>query len=758
VAGWNDKWEEEAAMLKGMGGLSSIAAIAAALALAATLVGCKAEQQDAAGALLEAFAGSCHSQGEWTQAALAQTRVLENALLSLEKNDKCKGLSTALSSVQSLEDEIQRLAANPSVTAEKQAQETKRQILLELNQATDPAVRDALVAALAQAEVGLANARAGAASSMDAQGNTAMVRGLTQMSGYLTTLLSAQTNLSECAHENPMIGVQVGAGVLAIAGTFVNPAVGAAVSMAGQLLSSVVDFARREQLHKKLRKVKAVELEAALACGLESMANTYCQAQDLYTLAKLQADSYPAQWQPTRFWAGLDLWSRKVPRFLAWAQKLASGAEPADRASGERQNEAWGAVQMLQAVERKSRGLIAETERKLHQAPEVDSADNWQEMVVRRGLSQLLNEMHSSPTCTMGCSPFSPIARYYSTRTALLYRLARDSKPPDDQNQWKNEDNIELPPNGFADIVVRANLVFTEIYQQLLADLRLVIDVDPSGLLREALQPEVVGQESPIEVIRDAIGFLDESARYFESIGTPEAAKMVPLIRDTQTILSEAAAAILTAPGNTEGDRKVVTELFTRLNLLYGIEFISGRIYRHIKWDLNTRIENGEAPQDVTDLLRASGRDAARELTGSSRSSLDELLQDISTSQAISQRNVENFVSLFHGAFEEGLKRIRDAANRAGEPLEGPHRPNRMLQARMCVLLLTTSYEWPRNVDRTLCEGAVLESIYPALTEKLRFEELEGLLAGLPLEKRMCTYQHFLRRSRLFATRPQPRE
>ena len=133
-----------------------------------------------------------------------------------------------------------------------------------------------------------------------------------------------------------------------------------------------------------------------------------------------------------------------------------------------------------------------------------------------------------------------------------------------------------------------------------------------------------------------------------------------------------------------------------------------------------------------------------------------ELNQDIGTAQAISQRNVENIVDLFSGAFNKSLKHLKAAADRAGEPHDGSHRPNRMLQSRTCILLLSTSSAWPRKVDRRLCEDAVLESIYPALTEKIRFTELEGLLRGLPLEKRMCTYQHFLRRSRLFETKPFP--
>lgn len=715
--------------------------------------GCKSEREDAATQLISAFANGCHSQGEWTQAALSQTRALEQTILSLQANDKCKGVANALTSVQSLSGELSRLASDPAGVGEKEALETKRQLLVELSQASDTATRDALAAALAQSEVTLAQARAKASVSMDEQGNTSMVRGMTQMSGYLSTLLSSQTGLSECAHENPMLGVQIGAGVLAIAGTFVAPPIGAAVTLAGSMLSGVVDFARRENLGKNLRKVKAVELDAALACGLESMSNTYCEAQDLYSLIRLQAESYPEQWKPTRFWAGLDLWSRKVPRLIAWVNKVATGLTPTDPATASRQNQVWSKVHNLQAVERTAEGIIAQTERLLQSPPETErGVGNWEEKIVRHALSQLTYQMFL-PHCDggKGCTP---IAEYYTTQVSLLYKVVQNALPPNDVNQQRTVDTIELPRRGFAEIRDNARVVFAEVSQQLMANLHLVVDVDPSGLLRDALMPENIGQVSPLEVTRDLIAFLDESAVWFESMGTAESAKIVLLIRETQALLADAATLVLTAPGNAEGDRKVIIQLFDKLQLIYGTDFLSGRIYRHIKWDLNTRIDAGQFPRDVTDILRASGKDAAREMTGAGGSSLDELLQDISTAQSISQRNVENFVGLFEEGLAASLKRLGEAADRAGEPQEGSHRPNRMLQARICTLVLTTSHEWPKDIDRRLCDGTVLESIYPGIPEKLRFTELEGLLRGQPLSKRMCTYQHFLRRSRLFATRP----
>jgi hypothetical protein len=308
---------------------------------------------------------------------------------------------------------------------------------------------------------------------------------------------------------------------------------------------------------------------------------------------------------------------------------------------------------------------------------------------------------------------------------------------------------------GFQEITSRARTIFSDIGKQLLAQLQLVVDVDPSGLLREATQPETVGSFSPVEVIRDFLAFLDESAKFFGAQPNPESQNLLPLIRETQGILADVLALVMTAPGTLSGDREVIALIFEKLNLLYGTEFISGRFYRHIQWDVNARVEAGELPDDISELMRLSGRDVARELLGVGRNGLDELVQDIGTAQAVSQRNVENFVDFFQGGLAGALERLEEAAERAGEPETGPLRPNRMLKARICTLILTTSTEWPKRVKKDLCRGVTLESVYPALADiKMDFNQMERELSGKPLADRMCTYRNFLRQGRLLMKKP----
>ena len=735
------------------------------LIVALLLGGCDSEHKQGGEAILDSFAAGCQSYGEWSQAALAQTKALETAIASLLNNDKCKNVAGVLGTTQTISTEIQRLQTNSSIMAEKKAEETKRQILLELaSSANNPALLDQLMPLLAQAEVDLAAARANSSVTRDNEGNSAMVRGLNQLSTYVTTLLSSSTKMGACAQDNPMLGAQLGASALAILGTFLNPAIGAAISIGGQALSAIVDFFRKQDMEEALGRLQSARLSAALACGLESMANTYCEAQDVFRLTELQANSYDSQWKPSKFWEGLDLWSKKVPDLMDWVSRVASGVTPTDPTSASRQNEVWRKVNMLKEIVRSAEGSIAFTLRKLEHPPESGNRGaGYTEATTRSGLLDLLNLMHGTgpsgrPTNESGLP--SPISEFYPNRPGLLYRLVgRDPKedncnPSSSASSCLGTDNIQLPIGGFSMIAENARKIFSEVSDQLLATLHLVIDVDSQGLLKEATQPIGSGKASPVSVMLQVINFLEGSAKYFDSLGTPESQQIIGLIRETQKILYETVDLILKAPGTEAGDQGVIRKLFENLKLIYGADFISGRIYRHIKWDLNSRIQNGQAPADLLEILKASGRDAARELSKVPRSSLDALLQDISVAQSVSQLNVEAFVELFKKGFSASVQGLKEAADRAGEPVEGAHRPNRMLQARLCILLLTTSSVWPEDIDPKLCSATVVESIYPAMKEKLRFEELLPALKKEPLEKKMCIYQRFLRRSRLASVRP----
>ncbi len=703
---------------------------------------------EVSGSVIRAFSGQCKSYGTWTEAALAQTRSLESVINELKSKNECQGINTALANAQNLTQQIQQLAGDPNQTAVKEAQDVKRQLLIELKSANDPTLQAALANALATADVNLATAKATARYSN--AGTTRLISGLSQATSYLNAILT-DPGLAQCALHYPELGVQLGSQALAIGGAFVNPAVGVAASAVGQLVSNLITFLRQYRLDSAVWKLQSTELSIALSCGLESMENTFCAAQDQYELAKIEAESYQAQWTPTEFWKGLDLWSNRIPGLLAWISRVASGMTPSDPSGAERQNRVRDRLNQLNSIQRSTFGYIGDVKRSL-----VGASSNW-EKITRRGISGIEDVMGFSQN-----SSSNPIREFFPTRVHLLYRLVGlplDCNPGGmfGGGNCKDEQTIALPQNGFMGIAANAQKIFSEITGLLTQDLHNVIDLDSQGLLVEATQRGTIGKESPLEVMIDVYDYLTKAEVYFSQTGGHNVHHTLKLIDDTKKLLKEIIVSIEKSTGNPEDNELLVSGLFNNLKLIYGTDFISSRLYRIINWELNSRIALGDIPKDISEIIIGSGRDAAEELSFSTQVSLDTLLEDINNSQSITQKNLQNFAEFFGHGFSYTLKTLRQAAIRDHENTSGPQRPNHRILSRICILMASGLTQWPKSVDPSICSGTVLDSIYPGFKEKLTFEDIKKKLdLGQPLNERICSYRNFMRRSVLFGT-TQPR-
>jgi len=218
-------------------------------------------------------------------------------------------------------------------------------------------------------------------------------------------------------------------------------------------------------------------------------------------------------------------------------------------------------------------------------------------------------------------------------------------------------------------------------------------------------------------------------------------------------LVENVLSAIILSDGSDEGDRQALTTLVTTLRLENGVQFFSDRVSQTMQWNLGRSVKDGKFSRNLGEILQASGRNAAEEFDSSNQAHLDKLNDDISNTQSVTQQNIENFTELYAGGFSEVLTRLKSAADRAGEPLEGAKRPNRRVQSRICLLLASTASEWPSNIDPALCRDTMIDSIYNGYQEKIFFQELKHRLdMREPLETRICTYRDFLRRTATFGT------
>lgn len=760
---------------------------ALALALFVTASSCgKSKYKEAGEDLLNAYQSACSSYGSMTEAALAHTASLKSLLEKLKKDNRCAAVAGALGSIQTLEDNLKRIEKDPSSSRLALSQETQRAVLERYNREASAATPNAdlmtaLAGALATAEVDLAYAQAEAKISTEVTGASAdTVRGLGQLSQYASILLSNQTGLNACAENNPAVAAQVGAGVLALAGSLVSPALGAVMTLSGTLMSDIVGFAGNWDINQAISKVETTQLAVGLSCALESMTSLYCTANDLNRIVELQAASYDhddqGEFTVSEFWTGIDLLSNELPSLIRWVRHVAAGNDPTDDFDANRKNSARSDVNRLEVTWNYVKGSFNNTHLQLQSPPPGTSRGEgvglpqWQDRIIRRMLSQVTGTMYGG-TDMHGAST-SPIRSYISSYTTLLYRIAGRDLALDDCNPnsmngegCKGADTIPLPAgaNG-TDIVAliasNANTVFSEIQQLLLANLRLVVEEDPLLILDAALKPYRHGEEAPIATLASLLAFLEKSAAHFKSVAPsqqdPELLQTLWMIENTKATLQAAIDKTLTPVRDETQAAAITQQLYQLFKLTNGVDRFAGRLQQHIRNDLNSRLAHGQAPTNVSEILYASPRNSVEELTRVPSEKLGDFQDDLEQSQEITLENLDNAVSIFGKSFNQSIKRLKKREEKWATP--GATNPKN-LRSKLCILLLASSPEWPKSVDLNSCLDAVVKSPFkkvPSLAFSNLYHSLKGhggTTRKTPAEERVCLFHNFRREEYLYTVR-----
>lgn len=749
-----------------LGCLSSVALFFSSVLF---LTGCNdSERLASAELVLQKFSRSCRSHGFWANAALAHTRSLEEILISIKTRNVCQGVEGILSSVQSLNSEIQRILKDPAHIAVLNAEERKRQILVVL--ATAPAgsaLQQRMEVELVNAEFSLIEAKSQWNVRNHERGHrNTTVSGLTQMNAYLQALFSAQTNLVACAKEEPLLALQITSSVLALSGAFVHPALGPAMAMSGQILNGMIRVIRDFEIEDALEDVRLDVMTEALACGLEAMTDTYCEAHDLLVLTELRERTSDVGVETSPLMQGFDLWKYKVPDLLEWFRSLATGVEPQDQFAARRQNAASQDYFVLKQIQVSFRGVVNEINQELLPAPSTQ-----RDRIIRRGLKNILEVFYFSGADSG--RPNTPISNQFSENTILLYRLAQAKQPPQERFKWQGIDTIDFEPADltFDTIVQRAEKILEEVSDVVLRKVNLVLDLDTPFLINEANHPAALGHWSPREVMDRLLKFFNDSEIFFTSLKertgsdkTYETQQTIARIQDTIRLLQNLKAKLTAldtppAPGQENPYPKAIEEIFRDFHLIYGDSFISKRLARLVRWDLETRIRQGDLKKSQTDILLTLGKDALEALEDVTRpESLDYFTIQLQTAKRVSEANIHNFVTeIFPAAFDRTLEYLDEQARYHKEPMVTAnhranllHRPNFSTMARICVLLLALP-KWPEDVELDYClnERVYLVSSIPD-RPPLRFRSEYEKINREPPEERVCAYRNYMRGAQIF--------
>jgi hypothetical protein len=766
----------------------------AILSLAAAA--CNGQNDQAASDLLSAFQTGCSLDGNYLQQALNQTQNFALTIQDLQKNNSCSGVSGALSAIQNLQSQISMVSNDPYSSQISNLSAQQKILMLQINQTTDPATLANLSVSYSTNLLDMTEAQAALVTATGGLSKTPLENGSSQLEGYVSQLLSDQTNILQCSQDNPALAAQLGAGMIAVAGSFTPSVAGIALSLAGNTLSSALSFVHDSSYASELNNLNQVAMTTALPCGLEQMADVYCQAQDIMDISHLEECSYNPQAtgcapitakstvSTTQFWQGLDVLVRELPALQIWLNQVVTGITPSNPYAAQQMNDAATAVSTMDNVSRLAQGVMKDEEVKIATLTTV--ADQDKEL--RNGLAILQSVLSFASTST-GCISnlgFSnctntPLLVAEGSAIQVLYDLvgrdpSLDSCNPSSQfsqscqnanaislegvqgaSELLTWEKIETNAGGLPNATgTGKNLIGATLSRELSLEHQ-QLNTDPSDLLEKVDAPSGEGLPSPVKSLTEIDAFLKASYAFFsDKSQSPDSlldggAAMRPGILGLLAESDEMIIDVITALGTMNGtsDLNALTTVYNTLQLAKDRNFIFNRLTDQIKLDVHTRIMAGQVPSNIYDILAQTNVDPTIGLTQIPPDQLETTLASLGQAQVTAQLNLQDFASFFSKSFNSILTLLKSQADANGEPLAANPRtaPNRAAQARVCLLLVSSQNKWPDGVDTSLCRGLSYQSELTgeALSFNAFYTQMQKGTTLAP--QRMCTFYHFYRTS-----------
>ncbi|MBI3558503.1 MAG: hypothetical protein HY074_19710 [Deltaproteobacteria bacterium] len=200
-----------------------------------------------------------------------------------------------------------------------------------------------------------------------------------------------------------------------------------------------------------------------------------------------------------------------------------------------------------------------------------------------------------------------------------------------------------------------------------------------------------------------------------------------------------------------------VRALIDTLDLKHSARAFLQLVTEVVSTDIQKRIDQGELPREISDILRASGGDVRTRLQSAGIDNLGPVIADINGSRNLTENNITNFRNYFAPSFVKVIAKLHALAHpkgQTGEPDSGVNRPHSQTLAKLCLLLITTGYEWPDRKTGEICSGQTLSSLYSDTRNSsdpltIHIAEVEARLKGKRVQDRFCTYYKFSRAERL---------
>jgi hypothetical protein len=726
-----------------------------------TLISCKEDNPaNVAGEVINAFSDSCSSSGKWSQGAQAQTQSLIGIFNKLKEVDACKGLASVLNDVSQTATQIHGIYSDPSYLAYRQVEEELQQLTLTLASATDPSVQVEISALITAKQVELAKARA-QKNIDDTNKNTIgfqdqYSKANQALGTQFVNLFNHTSELSACLQQSPSSVVSLFSNLSSVAGSFASPVLGANMQVLSGMMTTFLGYMRASHIDKAIWDLYDSQMPQALTCGLESMTQFYCQAEDASELVMRQADNFKEvnSKRDNEFWSGIELISKKMPVLNGWLLSVRAGVKPRNDDDATRINRVREKRLRLDTFSTKVIGNLNNAKSRMSQTTDAHTKED----IKYSAVGYLASILSGSDSTQGAINPFQEF-QSSTSRTACFLIKGVNFACPDIGYTEGLRSYLEKLGLELVSIDEIQNIFWPQILERVTrkvsAEFNDIIFIDPNLLLSQVYEhtPKSV---SPMDVLKGIKIFLANHLQRSQQ----KYPHRVHMIQETIDILDHVITSIDNYIQNPDADTlNPLIDINEVLKLEFGTQFIGERIGEFVRADINDRIDNGEVPKDLEEILRAANDEVIHRLTASGNTDLFLIKRDLDRAREQSADNFRVFRDFMLEAAGKAIQGLQKKSIESGETLvDGGRRIYGQSVAHLCLLVYATGDKWPDQATQNICNQSVLFSVYPdpASERKLVLSELPAKLSQyndrpmIKNRKRICSYYNFLRAEHLY--------
>lgn len=737
------------------------------------LTNCKGDNPaQVAGSIINSFSGSCSASGSWAQSARADTQALIQIFEELKNKDQCKDLSAILQQMSQTAASIHNAYGSPAYLQYRQKEEELQELTLALSTATDPQLQQVLSTAIVERQRDLAVARAAKTIEREGFSNIGPTDQYSVTTGQIASnfnnLFNYRGQLSQCLEQSPGAVMSLFSNLASVAGSFVSPALGSNLNVLSSMLTQFLGYLSVAKIDSAIWDLYDSQMPLATTCGLESMTNFYCQAEDAAEIVMTQANSYDdPNKEPDNFWKGIDLIARHLPVLNNWLLQVKSGIVPQDDNDAKRVNSIIEKRNSLETTKNEVLGKLNRAMRLIERTDDVFVQKNALVNTIAelaKNLSGSGNEFSGFSKET-GANPFRELEKnQYKYACYLAVGINGECIAIPDAFAGKTLETFigEIDNKTKISINTVINdhwpLILDQVTKNVLNEFNDIIFIDPSAIISEAHEDSPLNL-SPREALVSFKTYLEDLKQRSLKRGKNFRVKNID---ETIVLLTKGLEVIDDVDVDVDDSRfenNPLIDLYNIFHLNNGIQFISDRASRFVDYDLNDRLEDGELPRNIADIIRSSNQEILKRLTASGVTSLNPVKRDLDIARGQARSNFQVFRKFMLEKLDKVVISENKKSIEIGESLaDGPNRIYGQNIAHLCLLIYSTGDTWPSKASEQICKQSVFFSVYPDRdgTRKIEIGKLPAVLEkwnAKPLVKnklRICSYYNFLRSERLF--------